>query len=229
MIRQILILILCITAGIYTNSFAQMNPVEESAPAMKVPEGYLLGVGDRLRITYFGQRSLDDEGKKVDLVIQNDGTIYFPLVGEVAVTGLTLKQAEGLLRNKMQKYVVNPVLRIEVLEFLGQKVSLLGSVISQGEYSLPPGMRLANFIARYGGVQPGANLEQITILRSNGDLILIDLNAFFEFGDTSQNILLQPGDRVFVPVKEEKWIVTVNRYLQAVSIGLQIVILLVVI
>lgn len=159
---------------------------------------YTLGPGDTVRIQVFQSPDMTVEGR-----VSESGTISVPLLGQVKIGGLSPQQAESLIQQRLRdgKYLQNPQVTLNVLEFRSQQVSVLGNVNKPGRYPLETtGMRLSEILAVAGGVSPvGADS---VILMSNRDgratRTEIDLVEMFSSGDLSKDVPLQAGDSVYV-------------------------------
>src|SRR5207247_10001923 len=78
---------------------------------------YLIGPGDLLRITVWGQ---DDLSKEYPVTL--DGRVPFPLLGNVQAAGLTTTQLAQRLHDLLEKdYLVNPPALVAVEEYLPTK------------------------------------------------------------------------------------------------------------
>lgn len=67
-------------------------------------------------------------------LIDADGNIDFPVIGQVQLAGLTRAEAKKLLQEKLTAYVNNPIVNIRILNF---KVTVLGEVKSPGTFTIP--------------------------------------------------------------------------------------------
>ena len=189
---------------------------------------YVIGVGDRIRISYYQGITFDDPGKVVETTVGEEGQVLIPLLGKIPVINRTPNEIQNEIRNKLTRFIENPQVFVEVLDYQSVTALLIGATNVQGIFPLLPNMTATQFIAAHGGVREISNLEKVTVLRSNGEMILLDLKSFFENGAVSQDVLLQPGDRVFIPWKEPSWLERATRIIQVVSLVLQTVILIVV-
>lgn len=189
---------------------------------------YAIGVGDQIRITYYQGVSFDDPGKVVETTVGEEGKVLVPLIGKVQVVGRTPNEIQTELLQQLRKYVESPQVFVEVLDYQSITALLFGSTMSQGVFPLLPNTTATQFIAQHGGVPGSSDLERVSVLRANGELVLLDLRSFFEEGVITQDIVLQSGDRVFVPWKEPTWLERTARVVQLVSLVLQTVILIIV-
>jgi len=67
-------------------------------------------------------------------LIDADGNIDFPVIGQIKLAGLTRSEAKNLLQEKLAAYVNNPIVNIRILNF---KVTVLGDVKSPGTFTIP--------------------------------------------------------------------------------------------
>jgi len=161
-------------------------------------EDYMLGGGDMVDITVYDQPDL----ATVARISQDDGTINFPLLGEVAIVGLSPEDAgrkiEKLLKEK--GYIKAPQVSLKVKEFSSHKITVMGQVKSPGEYRLKGESRVADLITQAGGLQENAADVIFVVKDENGKSVRheIDVLQFYK-GDMSQNIKITSGDFILVP------------------------------
>jgi protein involved in polysaccharide export with SLBB domain len=86
--------------------------------------------------------------------VANDGTLYTPILGQLALQGMTPEEAAGLIRERlMDGYLVNPDVTVIVVERAKKKFVILGQVKSPGYYSVPGDLQvtLIEAVAMAGG------------------------------------------------------------------------------
>jgi polysaccharide biosynthesis/export protein len=182
--------------ALFTLSFAVLP---DSAQAQQVARGdYTLGPGDVLRIQVFQSQDLTVEAR-----ISESGVISYPLLGVVKLAGLSPQQAENLISTRLKegKFLQNPQVTLNVLQFRSQQVSVLGNVARPGRYPLETtGMRLSEILSVAGGVTPTGADQVILMTTRNGrpQRLEIDLVDMFTTGDLSKDVVLQAGDTLFV-------------------------------
>lgn len=76
-------------------------------------------------------------------LVDSSGSIDFPILGKVQLTGLTTKDANSKLSGLISEYIKNPSINIRILNF---KVSVLGEVAKPGSYNIQ-GERISVFDA----------------------------------------------------------------------------------
>ena len=89
---------------------------------------YVIGPRDTLKITVWGQQDLSQNYN-----VSVEGTIVFPLIGEVRAAGLTEAQLGQKLVTLLEKdYLVNPQVMVSVAEYKSKKVLILGEAVKPG-------------------------------------------------------------------------------------------------
>ncbi|HEB87784.1 MAG TPA: polysaccharide export protein EpsE [Gammaproteobacteria bacterium] len=168
-------------------------------------EAYLLGGGDSIDIVVYDQPDLTTAVR----ISQDDGTIAFPLVGEVAVSGLSPEEAGRKIAKLLKEggFIKNPQVALTVKEFQSQKISVMGQVNNPGQYSLMGESRVIDLITQAGGLKDDAADIITVVKKEDGKQVKreIDLLRFYA-GDMSQNIKVSRGDFVLVPKMDEFYI-----------------------
>ncbi|MEW6282567.1 MAG: polysaccharide biosynthesis/export family protein, partial [Candidatus Eremiobacterota bacterium] len=158
------------------------------------PSQYVLGPGDQLTISLWGEYN-SIEG----LSISAEGKISLETIGELKLAGLTLEQAEALLKVSVSKFYRNVQSGISLSTLRTFKVSVLGAVNSPGTYTASLDTRVSEVIALAGGVLPGGSIRHIQVRKGSQVRTTCDLNAFLRQGSEAANPYLQDGETIFVP------------------------------
>jgi len=156
-----------------------------------------LGPGDYLKISVYGNPDLNLETK-----ISEQGSITFPLVGVVALEGLTTAAGEKKIAEQLREggYVKNAQVNILVTTQQSQQVSILGQVLKPGRYPMDGKRSITEMLAVAGGIAPDGG-ETITVIRmQNGKSAkrVIDLIGMIHSGNLAENYDLEPNDLVYV-------------------------------
>jgi len=152
----------------------------------------VLQSGDILTIHVFGQTDYAPVVR-----VSNDGNVQLPLIGVVAVGGLSLSQAEQLIANRLQTagIYVSPQVTIQETEGPNSVVTVIGE--AHGSIPVSGSRRLFDVLSAAGGLPPTAS-HTITIHRPGvAQPIAVDLGSDPAHSDLS-NIPLFPGDTVVV-------------------------------
>ena len=157
-----------------------------------------VGAGDMVRITVFRNPDLTTEAR-----VTPQGTILFPLIGEVRVAGLSPQQVGNQIAEQLRagKYVVNPEVSVSLAQVNSRQVSVLGNVTRPGRYPIDNvNSKLTDFIAAAGGVAaPGSDIVTVLQVRDGQSTkVDVDLAQMFRDGNLAANMALAPGDTIFV-------------------------------
>jgi polysaccharide export outer membrane protein len=124
------------------------------------PSEYRLGAGDQLRVTVFGEPDLTGE-----YTVGSQGTIAYPLVGEIAAVGLTVLEFTEALRTALLQYLRNPNVSVEVANY--RPFFILGEVQRPGTYPYSADLTVLNAVATAGGFTYRANRRRVFIRHAN--------------------------------------------------------------
>ena len=163
-------------------------------------QDYLAGEGDVLKITVFNHDDLTTVAR-----VGGDGTIKFPLIGQIAVGGLTLSQiSERISKLLSDGYAVDPQVSIFIQEFRSKKAFIMGEVYKPGFHVLSGNTTFLELLSVAGGVTKDA-ADKATIKRKSGNpgneeiIITVDLKSLLEKGDTSRDVPIMDGDSIYIP------------------------------
>jgi protein involved in polysaccharide export with SLBB domain len=164
---------------------------------------YAARAGDVLDVVVIGDGDLSRL-----VTVSPEGSIFLPMVGNVNVVGLTLKQIEDRLVDLLKKFIKEPKVVVTLRQGTTDKdfVYVLGQVTRPGPYEFRRGWTVAELLAMAGGAAPHAALRRAVVLRRSV-AIPIDLEKLLATGDTSQNPELKPGDVLVVPELNERVLV----------------------
>jgi len=160
-------------------------------------EDVALGPGDYIKITVYGNPDLNLETKISEL-----GSISYPLIGVVALEGLTTTAAEKKISDLLREggFIKNAQVNIIVTTLQSQQVSILGQVLKPGRYPMDGRRSITEMLAVAGGIAPDGG-ETVTIIRTkNGKSAkrVIDLIDMIHSGSLADNYDLEPNDLVYV-------------------------------
>jgi polysaccharide biosynthesis/export protein len=181
-------------------AFAQSQPAASAAAAaatMPAAE-YELGPGDVLKITVFQNLDLTTEAR-----VSENGTISFPLIGQVRVAGLTTQRVERLMAQRLKdgNFVAQAQVTVNIMQYRSQQVSVLGSVGRPGRYPIElRGTRLTEVLAQAGGIAPTGG-DTVIVMRIDGarsGRFEIDLPSLYLKGKPELDMTLQGGDSIYV-------------------------------
>jgi len=164
---------------------------------------YKIGPRDVLEITFWKGTT----GTREELTVRPDGRISFGYVEDLYVRGLTARQLDGVLSERLQEFIRTPRIDVRVTEYASKYVTILGAVGSRsgggrgpGRYELTGKSRLVQMLAEAGGPEQNANLRDVRITRKNRQVVRANLYKALTQGDLTQDIILDDGDTVYVPM-----------------------------
>ena len=163
------------------------------------PEDYVLGPGDEVIIDIWGVSEANITRK-----ISPEGSINISQVGQIKLSGLTVKEATGKLKSVLGK--IYSTLRSGTSQMsvtLGDlrtiQVNVLGEVMTPGTFRLSSFTTLFNALYRAGGVTPVGSLRSIKVIRGGEEYAVVDAYDYLFKGTLDVNVPLKEGDVIIVP------------------------------
>jgi polysaccharide export outer membrane protein len=161
------------------------------------PNAYTIGPGDILEIGVWKDESLS---KLVPVL--PDGSIAFPLLGNVTAAGKTVEQLKEELKEKLVKYIPDPILHVGVQQVNSMLVYIIGRVNGPGRQALNSHATVLQVLASAGGLNPFADSKKIMIMRGGPEgtkILMFNYDEVSAGKNLEQNITLQRGDVIVVP------------------------------
>jgi polysaccharide export outer membrane protein len=161
-----------------------------------VDDQYRINPGDVLQVTVWKEDGLDRE-----VLVLPDGSIQFPLVGNLQAGGKTVSVLENELKARLSAVIPDNSVSVAVKAALGHTVDVIGQVNKPGELTLGHRTTVMQALSIAGGLTPFAS-HSILILRRDGDS---EKSISFPYDDVSsgdsldRDIVLNPGDVIVVP------------------------------
>lgn len=179
------------------------DPKPAPAPAVL---SYKITLTDLLRVDIYLEEDLRTLSR-----VDAKGRINLPLVGEVAVAGLTVSEAQKAVENAYRdgRFLRAPQVTINVEAYAAREVSIQGQVRSPGRYPLPieTSMTVLELVTKAGGFTDTARGTAVTVTRVLPDgkkqVFTLDVDSLIKgksgASAADNSLLLEPGDIVFVP------------------------------
>jgi polysaccharide biosynthesis/export protein len=189
------------------------KPAEISKETLKAERNYTIQKNDLLKLEVYtnkGERIIDpnpelshqtstaitQERPEVNYLVDLNGIVKFPVIGDVKMEGITLRQAELILQEEYEKYFKESFV---VLTFKNKRVVVLGGVGGQVISLANQNITLAEVLALSKGLPNDSKAKNIRIVRGE-KVFIIDLSTIEGF--QSGNMIIEPGDIVYVePVR----------------------------
>ncbi|HQE80925.1 MAG TPA: SLBB domain-containing protein, partial [Syntrophorhabdaceae bacterium] len=165
-------------------------------PVDRIPVGpdYIIGPGDELRITLWG----NIEGN-FSVVVDRDGHINMPKIGVLGVAGLTFKELKDVLNKEFSKYYTGFQMNVSMGLLRTIRVYVVGNAERPGSYSISSLSTLVNALFEAGGPNKTGSMRNIQLKRNGKIIVNFDMYDFLLKGDKSKDIRLMPEDVVFIP------------------------------
>jgi protein involved in polysaccharide export with SLBB domain len=178
--------------------FANENGFGENQN-IATPLNYEVGTNDVLKLVVYGVQEYSS-----DLDVSKEGTVLIENVGRVKVAGLTIEAATTRIKQQMAN-TAYPSLRsgesklaLTVGDTRTIQVTIIGAQRS-GNYNVSSLSTILNALTEAGGPNEIGSYRNIELIRNNRLFKKIDLYAFMQNGDQSQNMGLKDRDVIRVP------------------------------
>jgi protein involved in polysaccharide export with SLBB domain len=175
------------------------DPPASNYPTQQIyVEDTTLGPGDVFEVRVFQQDKLSSI-----YAASSEGTISFPLIGAVTVTGKTAAMVEREIRDRLADgFLKDPQVSILVKEYKSKKVSVFGEVRKPGTLPFTEGMTIVEAIAQAGGFSAMARGNAVTVTRvSNNDKQTYTVPVDSIGKGKAKQFYIRPGDVVHVPAR----------------------------
>lgn len=161
-----------------------------------LPAQYALRPSDVIGVNVFRETGLSVQ----NVAIGADGFVSLPLIGPVSAQGLTTRDLEELVAQRLrQAKIKNPAVNVNIGEYTSHRVTVEGAVQQPGVYSFQPGDRLSSAIALAKGNTRTANLSDIAVFRAfDGEMAIARFDYRQIRQGTMMDPIINPGDRVVV-------------------------------
>ena len=203
-----------LSCGSYKQNI-MFRPPENATPSpitreiLDAEKNYTVQKNDYLKLDIFtnkGERAVDPNPevsqsgntaqkaapKEFNYLVDLNGIVKFPMIGEFKMEGLTLRQAEEILQKEYEKYFVDPFV---ILTYANKRVIVLGAMGGQVIPLTNQNIHLAEVVALAKGLNNDAKAHNIRVMRRN-EWFLIDFSTIDGF--TKGNMLIEPGDIVYI-------------------------------
>jgi len=165
-----------------------------------------LAAGDSIRIDAPRIHEIDSDPVRV----APDGKIQVRMIGEVKVAGLTARETAAKLKQLFSPYYRDPDIYVRILDQPNQVYYVVGQVHRAGMFAYTGRDTLVHALIR---AQPNniAMRTKVKVVRPSPmdderHEMEIDVDKMIQAGDTRLNILLEPGDVVYVPPTPLGWL-----------------------
>ncbi|MDC0383573.1 SLBB domain-containing protein [Candidatus Marinimicrobia bacterium] len=172
-----------------------------------VDPNYLIGPGDEIIVMLWGETQFREL-----LMVDREGFIFIPEVGQVFVNGLNLKLLEAKLYRVLSKSYasLNPQTRkattfldVSLGNLRPLRVQVLGEVSQPGAYILSSSSTLFSSLYYFNGPTVRGSLRDIQLIRNNKKIASVDFYDYLLTGKKLSDTKLQLDDIIFIPKRKK--------------------------
>jgi len=176
-----------------------------------VPDAtYKLRAGDTVSFQILEDRVWNSLDVPKTLVVTDSGEMDVPYIGRVMAAEKTCKQLAGEMKEALEKDYYNKatvIMSLNVANRLWGRIYLSGQVHTQGalDVQMNENLTAGQAILRAGGFADFANKGKVKVIRSaavaggENKTFELDMEQILEKGKVDKDVLLQPGDQIYVP------------------------------
>ncbi|MCH8083923.1 MAG: polysaccharide biosynthesis/export family protein [Myxococcales bacterium] len=166
------------------------------SPVVETVSPYRVGAPDSLTISILPEPTIE-----AAVQVRPDGMITVPLIGEVVAGGRTIPEIAAEIEERIARFKRDPHVSVALTAAASTDIVILGEVGRQASFPLVKETRIIEAIGMVGGTTAFSSDSRIRVIRTvNGvtKVMRVNLQAIRK-GDLSTNLMLEPGDFVYVP------------------------------
>lgn len=136
------------------------------------------------------------EFERPEFLVLDDGTVKFPMIGQVTIEGMRLDEAEEYLEKKYNEFYKDSYVR---LKYLNKRVIVLGAPGGQVIPLESENISIIEVVALAGGIDEGGKAQNIRLIRGdlhNPSVYQIDLSTINGMKSSMMDAL--PGDILYI-------------------------------
>jgi protein involved in polysaccharide export with SLBB domain len=178
-----------------------LNPIPDIQIA--TPTNYIVGPGDELKVYLYNYAE-----STYETIVNKDGFISIPRVGNVFVSGRTIEEVRKILIDKFAKFTPGLIgtggetARTKLMVTLGEirsvKVFVTGEVINPGTYEVSSLSSAFNALYQAGGPNEIGSFRDIRVVRQGKVISRIDVYDWLVNGKIDGDVRVQDNDNVVV-------------------------------
>jgi protein involved in polysaccharide export with SLBB domain len=169
------------------NTFSPVNNIP-------VTPDYTIGPGDELLVNIWGQVEA-----KQRVVVDRNGMINLPKVGQVSVVGVHYQNLNAHLKTAVGKLFKNFELDVSLGKLRSIQVFVVGQAARPGNYTVSSLSTLVNAVFASGGPSAKGSMRRIQLKRSGKVVTEFDMYDLLLKGDKSKDVQLLSGDVIYIP------------------------------
>lgn len=187
------------------NLFENIPSSFEPAEVGPIDPGYLIGPGDILRLSVWGETEF-----QYQLEVDPQGNIFIPTAGQVFVSGTSYEALQKKLTIYLSKFyeglMTDPptiFLDVSLTKLRPIRIFVTGEVKNPGGYNISSFATVFNALYAVGGPMVSGSLREIKVIRNNKLIATVDLYDYLLKGQLLNDVRLQNNDIVFIPPRKK--------------------------
>jgi polysaccharide export outer membrane protein len=197
-VARLALILVAATIFFGVNSAKAKDASQAAAPKAKAENEYRIGPSDVLAINVWKDAELSRT-----VLVRPDGKISLPLIDELAVSGLTAREVQDMIAQKLETYISKPQVTVIVTEVKSRTYTVVGKIAKPGSFELDKPITVLEAIAIAGGFLDFAKVGKIYVIRRAADgsqtRLPFDYKGVLNGKKANENINLQSGDTVVIP------------------------------
>jgi polysaccharide biosynthesis/export protein len=174
------------------------------------PENYRIGPNDALFITVWDHPELTVPGGAQQTaapnarIVRDDGTLFYPFIGNVQVAGLTLEELRELLASRLARFIEQPQVDVNVIGYNSQKIIVSGAFRNPG--FLPVNAERLTLVQAVGmaGIDLSrADMSNLSVVR-DGVSYTLDYDRLISEPSRISQIYLRAGDQLHMGLNDAR-------------------------
>ncbi len=135
-----------------------------------------------------------------NIIVPPNGKINYPLIGQILVAGRTTEEIEKEISEKLQEYIIDPKVTVQMVQVHSLKFMVVGEVGSPGIYEMSRRMSLSEGLAKAGYLSKYGDRSKVSVLRMqpSGEPLPMKFDMRQIEEGKSKDIFLAPGDTILV-------------------------------
>ncbi|PKG37513.1 sugar transporter [Psychromonas sp. Urea-02u-13] len=163
-----------------------------------VPNDYLIGPGDELKIELYGKVN-----QEFILKVTREGMVNLPTLGPINASGLTFSEFRALMTKTVKNKIIGVDATISMGSMRMMQVYIVGESVQPGAYNVAGITTITQAIIASGGIKETGSLRNIQLKRKGKVVKTLDMYDLLLKGDTKNDIRLERGDTLFIPTVKE--------------------------
>lgn len=184
------------------------------------PENYRIGANDALFITVWDHPELTIPGGQQQpssanaRVVRDDGTLFYPFIGNVHVAGKTLEELREIITNRLARYIEQPQVDVNVIEYNSQKIYFSGAFENAGVIRVnAQRLTLLQAIGQATIDTARADLSNLVLIR-DGRTYQLDYDRLTSSPSRIGEVYLKPGDKVHMGLNDARQVFVMGETLK---------------